>query len=176
MRTRQTSAEWAATITPPVKAKDAVAKLQSAIDYADDAINEVMSMLGGTVPPARSIMPAVYSARDKAVNAREAIKSLADRTPDVEVAPLYLSTGQRLGVELIDAANEAMDKAAKPDSAAKLVSTAVEVAERGAETVARGVFKLGSRMLTPMEVGFGLLLLDEIFNKGKFRRKLFKGA
>lgn len=176
MRTRQTSAEWSAGIVPPVTAKDAVAKLQSAIDYADDAVNEVLSTLGGTVPPPRSLMPDLYKARDKVVNAREAIKALADRTPEAHVNPLHVTTGQRLGAELIDAANEALTRAKTPDSAAKMVSTAVQVAERAASTAARGILQIGGKMLTPMEVLLGGLLLDEILNGGRLRRRILKGG
>lgn len=177
MRTRQTSAEWSAGIVPPVTAKDAVAKLQGALDYADDAINEVMSTLGtGTLPPPRTIMPDLYKARDKVANARDAVKALADRTPDMHVNPIHLSTGQRLGAELIDAANEAMDKAHTPDSAAKMVSAAVQVAERAAATAAKGILTIGTRVFTPMEVLLGGLLLDEILNGGRIRKRVLKGG
>src|SRR5215831_1597655 len=176
MKTRQTSAEWSATIVPPVTAKEAVAKLQSAIDYADDAINEIISNMHGTVPPPRALLPDLYKARDKVVNAREAVKDLADRTPDANINPLHLASGQRLGAELVDAANEALDRASKSDSAAEMVSKAVAAAERGATNVARGMFAIGGRILTPMEMVLGGLLLDEILNGGKLRRRLLKGG
>jgi hypothetical protein len=176
VRTRQTSVEWAASVVAPLKAKDAVAKLREAIQYSDDSIDEVMSTLGGgTLPPARAIMPDLYKARDIAINARGAIQSLADKAPDSEVAPLYVTEGKRIGAALIDASNEAMDKAKTPDSAAKLVSTGIQVAEKAAATAARGILRIGNKMLTPMEVAFGVFLLDELFNKGKIRRGILRG-
>jgi hypothetical protein len=176
VRTRQTSAEWAATVVAPLKAKDAVAKLREAIQYSDDSIDEVMSTLGGgTLPPARAIMPDLYKARDVAVNARNAIQSLADRAPDTEVAPLYITEGKKIGINLIDASNEAMDKAKTPESATKLISTGIQVAERAAATAARGVLKIGEKMLTPMEALLWALILDELLNKGKLRKGILRG-
>jgi hypothetical protein len=160
----------------PITAKNAVAKLQEAIDYADDSINEVMSTLGGTTPPPRTLMPDLYQARDMVVNARGAIKSLADRTPDVEVSPNYVATGVRLGTNLIDAANEAMDRAKKSDSPAELATTAAKSAVHMAEGAAKGLIKLGGFMLTPMEALFGAILIDEIFNQGKIRRSIIGGG
>jgi hypothetical protein len=176
VRTRQTSAEWAATVVAPLKAKDAVAKLREAIQYSDDSIDEVMSTLGGgTLPPARAIMPDLYKARDVAVNARNAIQSLADRAPDTEIAPLYITEGKKIGVALIDASNEAMDKAKTPDSATKLISTGIQVAEKAAATAARGILKIGEKMLNPMEVLLAALILDELLNKGKLRKGILRG-
>jgi hypothetical protein len=176
MRTRQTSAEWAAGIQVPITASAAVAKLEEAIDYSSDAINEVMSTLGsGTLPPAKDIMPELYNAREKVETAHSAIKSLADRSPNVEVASTYVHTGQRLGIQLIDASNEAMDKAKKSDSPAKVAAELAKPVERAAESAARGMGTLIGRALTPMEIGFGLFLLDELFNGGKVRKRLLKG-
>lgn len=175
IRTRQTGAEWAANLEVPVMAKVAVAKLQEALDYSSDAINEVMSRLGGTIPMSRDLMPELYSAREKVETAHSAIKSLADRSPDVEVSPTYVATGKRLGVDLIDASNEAMDKAKQSDSPAKVASELVKPIERAAESAGKGLFSLAGRALTPMEIAFGLILVDEIFNQGKVRRKLLKG-
>jgi ABC-type glycerol-3-phosphate transport system substrate-binding protein len=175
IRTRQTSVEWSAGIVPPVTASKAVAKLQEALDYADDAVNEVLSTLGGTIPPARSIMPELFTARDQVVNARSAIKSLADRTPDADVNPTHVATGQRLGANLIDAANEAMNKAHKSDSPAEVIDVAEKAVERVATKAAKGLFYLGSRAFTPLEVLIGVAVLDEMFNGGKIRRGILKG-
>jgi hypothetical protein len=175
MRTRQTSAEWAAGIQVPITAEAAVAKLQEAIDYSSDAINEVMDQFSGTTPPAKDLMPELYNAREKVETAHSAIKSLADRSPKVEVAPTYVQTGQRLGIELIDASNEVMDKAKTSDSPAKVASELAKPIERAAESAGKGLMSLAGRALTPMEIGIGLFLLDEFFNGGKFRKKLLKG-
>lgn len=175
IRTRQTSAEWAAGLDIPITAAVAVSKLQEALDYSADAVNEVMSRLGGTVPMSRDIMPELYSAREKVEAAHSAIKSLADRSPNVEVATMYVSEGKRLGVALIDASNEAMDKAKQSDSTGKVVETLAAPVERAAEMAVSATGNLIKRALTPMEIGFGLFLLDEFFNGGKVRKRLLKG-
>lgn len=175
IRTRQTSAEWAAGIIAPVTASKAVAKLQEALDYADDAVNEVLSTLGGTLPPARAVMPELFAARDMVVNARSAIKSLADRTPDAEVNPTHLATGQRLGTNLMDAANEAMDKSKKSDSPAVIVADVEKVAERAVTKAAEGLIYFGRHAFTPLELLIGGALLDEVFNGGKIRRSILGG-
>lgn len=173
-RTRETSAEWAAGIPDHVTAKQATTALQGALDYADDAVNAVLSLLGGTTPPPRAMMPDLYTARDKVAMARDAIGALAERSPDVEVNPIHASEGKKLGVALIDAANAAMDRAKQPDSTAQLVATAAQAGARVASKAAGGLLSFAGRALTPMEIAFGALVLDELLTGGKYRRKLFK--
>jgi hypothetical protein len=175
IRTRQTSTEWAANLEVPVTAAVATAKLQEALDYSSDAINEVMSRLGGTIPLSRDLMPELYSAREKVENAHDAIKALADRSPNVEVNPTHVATGKRLGMDLIDASNEAMDKAKQSDSPAKVLSEVARPIEHVAEKAGEGLVSIAKRALTPMEIAFGLFLVDEIFNGGKVRKRLLKG-
>lgn len=175
IRTRQTSAEWGAGLDVPITAKVAVSKLQEALDYSSDAVNEVLARLGGTIPASRDLMPELYSAREKVEAAHSAIKSLADRNPDVEVNPMYVSEGKRLGAALIDASNEAMDKAKQSDSPAKVAAEVVKPIERAAESAGKGLLSLAGRALTPFEIAFGLILVDEIFNQGKVRRRFLKG-
>jgi hypothetical protein len=175
MRTRQTSAEWAAGVESPITAEAAVAKLQEALDYSSDAINEVLATLGGTIPSARDLMPDLYAARDKVATAHGAIQSLAERAPTAEVGANYVATGKRLGIDLIDISNETMDKAKKGESPLKVAAVVVDAGARVAEKAAGGLLSFAGRALTPLEIGFGLFLLDEIFNKGKGRKRLLKG-
>lgn len=175
-RVRQTAAEWAASVPDHVTAKDAVARLDDALGYSDDAVNAVISMLGsGTLPPPRSMMPDLYAARDKVVAARDAVQALADRAPDQVVAPLYVTEGRKLGSALIDQANAVMDRAKSSDSPAKLAVELAKAGARVADKAATGLLRIGERILTPMEVAFGLLIADELLNKGRYRRRLLGG-
>ena len=112
MATRVSSVEWSAGIKEPVTAKEALAQIEAAISYAENAVDTVMDSFAGTAPPARSVLPELYDALDKASRARDAIKVIADRAPDASIQSMYVIAGRNLGVKLIDAANAALDKLA----------------------------------------------------------------
>jgi hypothetical protein len=174
-RNRESAAEWAATITDPITAEKAKERLEYALGYADDAVNAVMSLLGTMTPPARSIMPDLYAMRDKVVAARDTIGALAERSPDTHVSKMYVDVGKKLGIDLIDAANIAMDKAKTGESPAQVVEKIAEAGEEIAKKAAKGLIRIGGLMLTPMEAAFGALLIDELLNKGRFRKRILKG-
>ena len=109
------------------------------------------------------------------VAARDAVQALADRAPDQVVAPLYVTEGRKLGSALIDQANAVMDRAKSSDSPAKLAVELAKAGARVADKAATGLLRIGERILTPMEVAFGLLIADELLNKGRYRRRLLGG-
>lgn len=121
---RMTTAEWSARIVEPVNARAALEQIQSAIDYAESAIDTVMSMYSGTMPPARALLPDLYSALDNAKRARDGVAEIAERTPEATLAPMYVIAGRNLGSKLIDEANSAMDKSAKSESPAAVAAQA----------------------------------------------------
>ena len=176
-RQRQTSAEWSASIaSDQVTATLAVDKLQEAVDYSKDAVDAVMATLGtGTLPPAKTLMPALYDARDKVEQAIGAIQPMKERAPQAIVAKNYVDLGRQLGARLIDESNAAMDKAKQSESPVQLATQLAAAGARVAEKAAGGLFSIGSKMLTPMEILLGGLLLDEFFNKGRFRKRLLGG-
>jgi len=176
-RQRQSSTEWAAGISADqVTAKVAVAKLQEAVDYSKDAVDAVMVTLGsGTLPPARDLMPALYDARDKVEQALGALTSTADRAPESLIGAQYVTLGRQLGARLIDESNSAMDKAKASESPVQLATQLASAGARVAERAAGGLISLGGKMLTPMQLLLGGLLLDELLNGGKFRRQLLGG-
>lgn len=175
-RNRESSAEWVATVTEPITAEKALERLKYAYDYSSDAINAVMSMLGGTLPPSRDLMPALYDARDKVDAAITSIGALAERAPQSHVSHTYVDLGTKLGARLIDESNAAMDKAKTGESPAEVVKDVAKVAEHVAENTARGLIKVGGMLLTPMEALVGAALIDEIFNDGRVRKSLFGGG
>ena len=176
IRNRETSTEWAATITDPITATKAKERLQYAYDYSSDAINAVMSLLGGTVPPARDLMPEVYDARDKVEAAITSMSALAERAPESHVGHQYVELGKKLGMRLIDESNLAMDRSKKGETPAELVRDVTKIAEHAAENVARGLIKVGGMLLTPMEALLGAALLDEVFNNGRIRKSIIGGG
>jgi hypothetical protein len=171
-RQRETSAEWAATIPEDITAEKAKERLQYAYDYSSDAINAVMSMFHGTVPPARELMPDLFETRRGVEAALSTIGALADRTPQVKVAARYVDLGRQLGARLIDESNAAMDRSKQSESPGEIATKVVQSAEHVALNAAKGMIKLGGVLLTPMEALFGAVLIDEIFNDGKVRRSL----
>lgn len=171
-RNRETSTEWAATISEPITAAKAVERLRYAYDYSTDAINAVMASLGGTIPPARDMLPDLYSTRDKVDAAITSMQALADRAPESHVNHTYVDLGVKLGMKLIDESNKAMDKAVKEDSPAAVTTEVVKAVEHVAEETAKGLIKIGGFLLTPMEALIGAAIIDEVFNGGHVRKSI----
>jgi hypothetical protein len=174
-RNRETSAEWAATIVEPITAEKALERLKYAYDYSTDAINAVMSVFHGTVPPSRDMMPDLYDAREKVETAISSIGSLAERVPQSHVGANYVDLGRKLGARLIDESNAAMDRSKKGESPGEVVQEVAQVAERAVGAAAKGLIRIGGMMLTPMEALLGAVLIDEVFNGGKIRRGILGG-
>jgi hypothetical protein len=175
-RQPQTSAEWAAGIPDQVTADVALEKLKEARDYSIDAVDAVMATLGsGTLPPPRDLLPSLYDARDKVEQGITTIGAMAERSPKALVSAQYVTLGRQVGARLIDESNAAMAKAKASESPVQLATQLASAGARVAERAAGFAFKLGGRILTPMELLLGAALLDELFNGGKLRRSLLGG-
>lgn len=122
MTERMTSAEWVTDIKEPVTAAAALAQMDKAIAYADAVIDSVMGMYSGTMPPARALMPDLYTALDNAKRARDGVAVVAEKAPDSTLQPMYVIAGRNLGVKLIDTANATLTRAEKTPKLDKLPS------------------------------------------------------